>query len=178
VVDACRERLAAGASVGLYPEGTRNRRPGRLLRGRSGLGWLVLGSTAPVVPVGIRFPAAERLGRTPLLGRIAVRIDDPLTFAPERAAHAAQIAHAAPAASAAGAAVLGAPGRRLARRVVAAVMAELAALSDRTPGVRPPRPSASPNPPPTPDWGAVQGAEGPSSPRRSRPPRRASAPCR
>ncbi|HBL27958.1 MAG TPA: hypothetical protein DD490_14055, partial [Acidobacteria bacterium] len=65
VVDACLERLAAGGSLGIFPEGTRNRLPGHLLPGRPGLGEIVLRSTVPVVPVGLRFPAAERLGRPP-----------------------------------------------------------------------------------------------------------------
>lgn len=145
VVDACRERLAAGASVGLYPEGTRNRRPGPLLRGRSGLGWLVLGSTAPVVPVGLRFPAAERLGRTPRLGRLELRVGAPLPFAVEREAHAARSAGSVESRSDPDPNT----GRRLARRIVSRVMAELAALSDRTPGVRSPRTSV---PSPTPGW--------------------------
>jgi len=117
VLDACLERLAAGASVGIFPEGTRNRDPERLLRGRSGLGELVLRSSVPVVPVGIHYPAAGRLGRSPRLGRTVLSPGEPLTFQEERhAAHAA----------------LG-PRERivLARRVVRRVMADLARLSGR-----------------------------------------------
>jgi 1-acyl-sn-glycerol-3-phosphate acyltransferase len=80
--------LAAGASVGIFPEGTRNPDPHRLLPGRGGLGEMVLGSTAPVVPIGLRYPAAGRRGRRgrpPLLGRTVVKIGEPLAFAPERA---------------------------------------------------------------------------------------------
>lgn len=47
------EVLAAGGAFGIYPEGTRSR-DGRLYRGRTGIGHLVLASGAPVVPVAIR----------------------------------------------------------------------------------------------------------------------------
>jgi 1-acyl-sn-glycerol-3-phosphate acyltransferase len=77
-VERCLARLAAGGSVGLFPEGTRNPRPDRLLRGRPGIGALALRSGAAVVPLGIRFPAAARLGRAPLLGRLVVRCGEPL----------------------------------------------------------------------------------------------------
>ncbi len=85
-VDDCLSLLAAGESVGVFPEGTRNRRPDRLLRGRAGIGRLVLLSDAPVVPVGIRFPAAERSGQIPAIGRMRVRTGRPLGFERERAA--------------------------------------------------------------------------------------------
>lgn len=49
-----RERLAAGGSVALFPEGTVNRDPRRLLRGRFGAARLSLETGVPVVPVGIR----------------------------------------------------------------------------------------------------------------------------
>jgi len=116
VVDACLERLAAGGSLGIFPEGTRNRRVDRLLPGRSGLGEIVLRSTAPVVPVGIRFPAAERLGRPPRVGRIVLAIGEPLAFRGERAE-----ASGLP------------PGARraLARRIVDRAMAEVAGLSGK-----------------------------------------------
>lgn len=44
--------LREGGGVGIYPEGTRSR-DGRLYRGRTGVGHLVLSSGAPVVPVAI-----------------------------------------------------------------------------------------------------------------------------
>lgn len=88
VLDACLERLAAGGSLGIFPEGTRNPDPDRLLRPRRGLGELILRSAVPVVPVGIVHPAARRLGRAPRVGRIAIRIGEPLDFAAERAAAA------------------------------------------------------------------------------------------
>lgn len=85
-VDACLSLLTAGESVGVFPEGTRNPRPDRLLRGRAGVGRLVLMSDAPVVPVGIRFPVAERTGRIPPVGRMRIRVGRPLLFGNERAA--------------------------------------------------------------------------------------------
>ncbi|GAB77095.1 1-acyl-sn-glycerol-3-phosphate acyltransferase [Austwickia chelonae] len=45
--------LADQRVFGIYPEGTRSR-DGRLYRGHSGIGHLVLESGAPVVPVGLR----------------------------------------------------------------------------------------------------------------------------
>lgn len=44
--------LAGGGAFGIYPEGTRSR-DGRLYRGRTGIGHLVLASGAPVVPVAL-----------------------------------------------------------------------------------------------------------------------------
>lgn len=83
VVEACLERLATGGSIGIFPEGTRNPDPTRLLRGRSGLGEIVLRSAAPVVPVGLHYPAAGRLGRAPRIGRLVLRIGEPMTFQAE-----------------------------------------------------------------------------------------------
>ena len=115
VLDVCLERLAAGGSLGIFPEGTRNRGAGLLLRGRPGLGELVLRSTVPVVPVGLRFPAAERLGRPPRLGRMVLTIGEPLDFQDER--------RRAPG--------LPAGARRvLARQIVDQVMSEIARLTD------------------------------------------------
>jgi 1-acyl-sn-glycerol-3-phosphate acyltransferase len=113
VVDACLDQLARGESVGVFPEGTRNRDPNRLLRGRLGLGELALAAPVPVVPVAIRYPASDRLGRVPHAGRLVLGIGEPLDFTAERR----QLERA------------GAPRARrdLARRVVDRVMAALAA---------------------------------------------------
>lgn len=46
--------LKAGRSVGVFPEGTVNRDPERLLRGRLGAARLSLEAGVPVVPAGIR----------------------------------------------------------------------------------------------------------------------------
>jgi 1-acyl-sn-glycerol-3-phosphate acyltransferase len=121
VVDTCMEWLRRGESIGIFPEGTRNRQGGGLLRGRLGLGQLVLAAAAapampampavPVVPIAIRYPASTRLGRTPRVGRLVLSIGEPLDFASERRQSAS-----APACR-----------RELARHVVDRVMAALAA---------------------------------------------------
>lgn len=150
------DRLAAGRSVGLFPEGTRNRRGDRLLRGRSGLGRLVLASTAPVLPVGIHYPAAGRLGRVPRIGRAVVRVGEPLRFAAERAAW--REAQSDPAA-------LRRLERRLGRQVVERVMAELAALSGKaaTPATAAERRPAPAGPAAVPAALARLGAAAPSA---------------
>lgn len=120
VLDACLDRLAAGGSLGIFPEGRRNGRLDRLLRGRPGLGEIVLRSPVPVVPIGIRFPAAERLGRAPVVGRIVLVIGEPLDFHEERAR------------ATDGSTGLSAGARRaLARAVVADVMSEISRLSGK-----------------------------------------------
>lgn len=48
--------LHEGGSIGIFPEGTTNRHPTRLLRGFDGAARLSLEARAPVLPVGIRFP--------------------------------------------------------------------------------------------------------------------------
>jgi 1-acyl-sn-glycerol-3-phosphate acyltransferase len=83
VTDACIKRLEEGASIGIFPEGTRNPDPCRLLRGRSGIGHIALRAGVPVVPIGIDFPARLRLGRNPHLGKIVLRIGRPLHFITE-----------------------------------------------------------------------------------------------
>ena len=54
--DVAKEKLAAGASVGVYPEGTINRDPKHLLKGFPGMARLSIESGRPVVPMGISFP--------------------------------------------------------------------------------------------------------------------------
>ena len=65
------ELLQQGKSVGIYPEGTMNRDPDRLLRGRTSAARLALTHDVPVVPVGIRFPQVQ--GRK-------IQDDDVMTF--------------------------------------------------------------------------------------------------
>lgn len=80
VIERCLETLANGRSLGLFPEGTRNREVGRLLPARSGLGEIAAASGVPIVPVGIRYPAAARLGRAPYVGRLKLAIGAPITI--------------------------------------------------------------------------------------------------
>lgn len=54
--DRAAQVLRAGSPVGLFPEGTTNRHPTRLLRGFEGAAKLSLETGCPVLPVGIRFP--------------------------------------------------------------------------------------------------------------------------
>jgi 1-acyl-sn-glycerol-3-phosphate acyltransferase len=48
--------LRSGGSLGIFPEGTVNRDPERLLAGRPGAARLSIEAQVPVVPGGIRFP--------------------------------------------------------------------------------------------------------------------------
>jgi len=57
-IERARQHLNAGRSVGVFPEGTINRDPHRLLPARLGMARLSLMTGVPVVPVGIRFPQA------------------------------------------------------------------------------------------------------------------------
>lgn len=74
--------LAKGEAFGIYPEGTRSR-DGRLYRGRTGIGHLVLESGAPVVPVGlsgtqdIQPVGSNRFHRA----KASVRFGEPMRFA-------------------------------------------------------------------------------------------------
>ncbi len=81
MLDAAVERLKSGQLFGIYPEGTRSP-DGRLYRGRTGVGYLVLHSAAPVIPVAMVgtdhiMPPGQRIPRP---GRIEIRIGEPLTF--------------------------------------------------------------------------------------------------
>jgi 1-acyl-sn-glycerol-3-phosphate acyltransferase len=74
--------LRRGDLFGFYPEGTRSP-DGRLYRGRAGLGWLVLNTSAPVLPVAMvgtrkMMPPGAPLPRP---ARVEIRIGKPLEFA-------------------------------------------------------------------------------------------------
>ena len=73
--------------MGIFPEGTRNPDPFRLMRGRKGTGEIALRSQVPVLPVGIDFPQRLRNGRIPQFGPITLRIGRPLVFPEECAAY-------------------------------------------------------------------------------------------
>jgi 1-acyl-sn-glycerol-3-phosphate acyltransferase len=78
--------LRHGGAFGIYPEGTRSK-DGRLYRGRTGIGWLVLASRAQVLPLGISGtdrmqPIGARLPR--IRPRATVRIGKPMDFAQYR----------------------------------------------------------------------------------------------
>lgn len=80
VVRKCLFRLFQGGSIGIFPEGKRNHDPELMLRAKPGIGHIALRSGAPVIPVGIRFPASARLGRAPYVGRMGVRFGAPIRF--------------------------------------------------------------------------------------------------
>ena len=78
--------LRDGGAFSIYPEGTRST-DGRLYRGRTGIGWLVLASGAQVLPLGISGtdrmqPIGARLPR--IRPRATVRIGKPMDFAQYR----------------------------------------------------------------------------------------------
>jgi 1-acyl-sn-glycerol-3-phosphate acyltransferase len=79
-IERCIEKLQAGRSIGIFPEGKRNRDPETLVRGRAGVGHIALQSGAPVVPVGIDFNSRMAKGKIPVLGRTIVRIGQPIFF--------------------------------------------------------------------------------------------------
>lgn len=77
------ERLvAAGEPVGIFPEGTVNRNPARLLAGRHGAARLSLSTGVPVVPAGISFPRRKPGRVTGDLMRLAIEIGPALHPSP------------------------------------------------------------------------------------------------
>lgn len=85
-------KLQEGACVGIFPEGTINRDPRKMLRGSPSAARLSIESGAPIVPVGVRFPGhdpAEPIGD---LEKMAVEIgapmNPPVTTGGERASAA------------------------------------------------------------------------------------------
>jgi 1-acyl-sn-glycerol-3-phosphate acyltransferase len=80
-LEAAAEILRAGELFGFYPEGTRSP-DGRLYRGRSGLGWLVLNTGAPVIPIAMS--GTRRMmppGKLPRPAKIEIKIGKPMEFA-------------------------------------------------------------------------------------------------
>jgi 1-acyl-sn-glycerol-3-phosphate acyltransferase len=80
-LEAAAAILRRGDLFGFYPEGTRSP-DGRLYRGRSGLGWLVLASGAPVIPVAMSgtrkmLPPGSPVPRP---AKIEIKIGKPMEF--------------------------------------------------------------------------------------------------
>jgi len=75
------DRLFAGGGIILFPEGTRTR-DGNLQPARSGIGLVVVKSTAPVVPVRVfgTYAAYGRHVKFPRPKRIAVKYGQPMNF--------------------------------------------------------------------------------------------------
>lgn len=80
------DRLLAGGGIILFPEGTRSR-DGKLQPARSGIGLVVIKSTAPVVPVRVfgTFEAYGRHMKFPRPRTVAVKYGQPLYFEQLRA---------------------------------------------------------------------------------------------
>jgi 1-acyl-sn-glycerol-3-phosphate acyltransferase len=79
-LEAAAEILRRGELFGFYPEGTRSP-DGRLYRGRSGLGWLVLNTGAPVIPIAMA--GTRRMmppGKLPRPAKIEIKIGKPMEF--------------------------------------------------------------------------------------------------
>jgi 1-acyl-sn-glycerol-3-phosphate acyltransferase len=75
--------LRRGRSIGVFAEGTINRDPRRLLRGRPGAARMAIEAGVPVVPAGISFP--EHRGEGPIRDGepMAVEIGPPLQPPPD-----------------------------------------------------------------------------------------------
>ncbi len=80
-VELCCEKIQAGRSIGIFPEGRRNRNPETLERAKPGIGHIALQSGVEVVPVGIDFRSRITKRKIPAFGRIILRIGAPLRFA-------------------------------------------------------------------------------------------------
>ncbi len=81
--EQCVERLSKNISIGIFPEGTRNKNPEYLKKARKGIGRIILNSGVPVLPIGIDFPSRLKQGKIPKFGKIIIRIGQKLTFAQE-----------------------------------------------------------------------------------------------
>jgi 1-acyl-sn-glycerol-3-phosphate acyltransferase len=81
-LERARAKLAAGASIGVFPEGTVNRDPARLLRGRHGAARLSLETGVPVLPCGIRFPKLAPGAPIGDFARLSLEIGPPLPALP------------------------------------------------------------------------------------------------
>lgn len=83
VIGRCSEKLFSGRSIGIFPEGKRNRNPACLMKGKPGIAHIALRTGAAVVPVGIDFNCRMSKNRIPVLGRTIIRIGRPLHFRKE-----------------------------------------------------------------------------------------------
>jgi 1-acyl-sn-glycerol-3-phosphate acyltransferase len=77
-MERARALLAAGRSIGIFPEGTANRKGGGLLRGRRGAARLSLQTGTPVIPLGIRFPGVQPGRSMPMNAPMELYIGAPL----------------------------------------------------------------------------------------------------
>ncbi len=83
-----REKVLAGASVGVFPEGTINRDPERLLPGNPRAAQVSLQAGVPILPAGITFPRLPPGRRIPNGEPMEVTIGEPMVPpAPARPGH-------------------------------------------------------------------------------------------
>ncbi len=80
----CLHRLSEGRSLGLFPEGKRNRNAEMLMPARKGIGEIILGSTVPIVPIGIDFPYRQKKRHIPRFGRMLLNVGKQMDFEFER----------------------------------------------------------------------------------------------
>jgi 1-acyl-sn-glycerol-3-phosphate acyltransferase len=90
-MEQARAHLKSGRSIGVFPEGTVNRDPLRLLRGRYGAARLSLETGAPIIPVGLRFPTVPRGAAIPEGSPMSIAVGEPLI--PPAAATSPAYAH-------------------------------------------------------------------------------------
>jgi len=76
----CFQKLKQNHSIGIFPEGTRNRNPYELKQGRKGIGKIALKTSVPVLPIGIDFPKRNACGKIPKFGSLILRVGEKLTF--------------------------------------------------------------------------------------------------
>ena len=88
-LERCTLKILEGRSIGIFPEGRRNRNPETLMQGKPGIGHIALKSGAAVVPVGIDFECRQKKGRIPVIGRTIIRIGKPLHFTSQTEAYRA-----------------------------------------------------------------------------------------
>ena len=77
-MERARLHVTEGRPIGIFPEGTVNRDPERLLVGRVGMARLSLETGVPVVPVGIRYPESGPGRPAKEYGRMAIEIGPPM----------------------------------------------------------------------------------------------------
>lgn len=80
VYTQCVKRLNQKQSIAIFPEGKRNKNPNVLMRGRTGIGEIVLQANVPVIPIGIDFPKRTNGGRIPSFGSVIFNSGEKMEF--------------------------------------------------------------------------------------------------
>ncbi len=79
----CFQKLQQNKSIGIFPEGTRNRNPYALKIGQRGIGKIALQTGASVLPIGVDFPKRMTHGRIPKFGSLILRVGGKMAFPAE-----------------------------------------------------------------------------------------------